>query len=113
MTPKSYAIARRLELQRRSAKGYTQFVPPGWNEALLAAAGLQLLETEDRTMSVGTNASGRLAATQAHRAELEAVWSAAEIRAQQEYLETVVALARRRAVSRVMYLTEVQTPAAV
>jgi cyclopropane fatty-acyl-phospholipid synthase-like methyltransferase len=101
------------ELQSRSTHGYTQFVPAGWNEGLLASAGLRLLETEDRTTSVVTNASGRLAALQAHRAELEAVWDATEVRAQQEYLETVVALARRRAVSRVMYLAEVQAPTAV
>lgn len=101
------------ELRSRSAHGYTQFVPAGWNEGLLASAGLRLLETEDRTMSVVTNASGRLAALQAHRTELEAVSSVTEVQAQREYLETVVALARRSAVSRVMYLAELHEEAAV
>jgi SAM-dependent methyltransferase len=35
------------EVRKRSAHGYTQFVAAGWNERLLEAAGLQLLETEN------------------------------------------------------------------
>ena len=50
------------------------------------------------------NASGRLAAITAHRAELEEIWSAAEFVKQREYLETVVALSKRGALARVMYL---------
>ena len=47
------------EVRRRSVHGHTQFVAPGWNEALLESAGLRLLETENRTMSVsGTPAAG-------------------------------------------------------
>jgi SAM-dependent methyltransferase len=94
------------EIRKRSVNGYTQFVAAGWNEGLLEAAGFRLLETENRTMSVLTNASGRLAAMRAHRAELEEVSSAADCEIQRDYLETVVELSRRGAVSRVMYLAE-------
>jgi SAM-dependent methyltransferase len=94
------------EVRKRSVHGHTQFVAPGWNEALLEPAGLRLIETEDRTMSVLKNASGRLAAMKAHRAELEQLSGASAFETQQLYLETVVELSRRRAVSRVMYLAE-------
>ncbi len=95
------------EVRKRSLHGYTQFVAAGWNERLLETAGFRLIETENRTMSVLKNASGRLAARQAHRAELERVSSAADFESQEDYLETVVELSRRGAVSRVMYLAEV------
>ncbi len=96
------------EVRRRSVHGYTQFVAAGWNEGLLESAGFRLIETENRTMSVLKNAAGRLAAMLAHRTELEQVSSAAEFESQQAYLETIVELSRRRAVSRVMYLAEVK-----
>jgi hypothetical protein len=66
-----------------------------------------LIETENRTPSVLKNARGRLAAMQAHRAELQRISGEAEFLAQKVYLEIVVELARRRAVSRMMYLVEV------
>ncbi len=94
------------EVRKRSVHGYTQFVAAGWNEGLLESAEFRLLETKDRTPSVLENAGGRLAAMQAHRAELEGVSGAAEFESQQCYLETVVELSRRGAVSRVMYLAE-------
>lgn len=95
------------EVQKRSVHGYTQFVAVGWNERLLESAGFRLIETENRTMSVVKNASGRLAAMQAHRTDLERVSGPADFESQQNYLETVVEVARRGAVSRVMYLAEV------
>ena len=60
------------EIERRSANGYTQFVPAGVNEGLLEAAGFRLIGREDRTDSVVLNASGRLKAMHAHRSEIEA-----------------------------------------
>ena len=94
-------------IRKRSVHGYTQFVAPGWNEALLESAGFRLIETENRTASLLKNASGRLAAMQRHRTELEQASSAAELESQRDYLEIVVELARRGAVSRLMYLAEV------
>ena len=94
------------ELQRRSAHGYTQFVPAGWNEQLLTATGFHILETQDRTASVLRNASGRLAAMRNHREELESLSGAASFQSQSDYLTTVADLADRRVVSRVMYLAE-------
>ena len=98
------------EVRKRSAHGYTQFIAPGWNERLLESAGFRLMETEDRTTGALKNATGRLAALEMHRAELENVMSTSAFEAERDYLETVVELSRRRALSRVMYLAEVQTP---
>ena len=94
------------EFRLRSLHGYTQFVPTGWNEQLLEAAGFRLLETEDRTASVLRNANGRLAAMRNHREELENLSGVASFQSQSAYLTTVAELARRQAVSRVMYLAE-------
>jgi SAM-dependent methyltransferase len=94
------------EARDRSVYGYTQFVAAGWNEGLLESAGFRLIATENRTTSALRNAGGRLSAMRAHRAELERVSSAAEFEKQRSYLETVVELSRRGAVSRVMYLAE-------
>ena len=97
------------EVRDRSVYGYTQFVPPGLNEQLLAAAGFRLVETEERTASVIRNAEGRLRAIEAHRAPLEEQLGVEELDRQRGYLRTVVELSQRTAVSRIMYLVEAPT----
>jgi len=99
------------EIERRSANGYTQFVPAGLNEGLLEAAGFRLIGREDRTDSVVLNASGRLKAIHAHRSEIEAADGIDAFARQQRYIETVVALSQRRALSRFMYIAELERPA--
>ena len=94
------------EVLWRSLHGHTQFVASGFNERMLQSAGFELLETEDRTASVLTNARGRLSAITAHRAELERLQGFEDIDRQCRYLETVASLAERRAVSRIMYLAQ-------
>ena len=94
------------EVVSRSLHGYTQFVAPGFNERALEDAGFRLLEIEDRTDSLLANATGRLASRLGHRDELEQVESPAGFESQMRYLDTVIALARRRSVSRMMYLAE-------
>lgn len=100
------------EIRRRSVHGFTQFVPPGSNEALLEASGFRVIETEDRTESALKNAGGRLAAMEAHRAELEVAMGTEAFRGQCEYLGIVVELARRKAMSRMVYSAEVHAPRA-
>jgi ubiquinone/menaquinone biosynthesis C-methylase UbiE len=95
------------ELQKRTVHGYAQFVPPGWNENLLESTGFRLIETENRTESISRNASGRLRAMEAHREELEGSAEGRELLAQKDYLEVAIAMAGRRAMSRMMYLAEV------
>jgi SAM-dependent methyltransferase len=96
------------EVLLRSVHGYTQFAAPGFNERALERAGFGLLDVEDRTASVLKNAAGRLAARVAHRGELEPLEGATDFERQQRYLETVIEISRRGAVSRTMYLAELR-----
>lgn len=98
------------EVRRRSAHGYSMFVPDGWNESQLNTAGFRLVECEDRTASVVSAAEGRLAAYERHRGELEDLSGAEWVAGQLDYLETVRELAARRALSRMAYLAEVARP---
>ena len=98
------------EIRARAIHGYTQFVPSGFNERMLAVAGFRLIGLNDRTASLLTNARGRLAARFAHRAELEKLEGSTYFERQQRYLETVIALSQRGAVSRMMYLAESRAP---
>ena len=93
-----------VEIERRSAHGFTQFVPPGFNERELERAGFRLVESEDRTPRLIAAAKGRLASRLAHREELERAEGKARFESQRIYLETVVALSERGAVSRMMYV---------
>jgi SAM-dependent methyltransferase len=94
----------REEKDARSAYGRSRFAEPGDNERALEAAGWTLVETEDRTGSVVRNASGRLEAALAHRAELEEMDGPDEFERRARYLVTVIELARRGALLRLMYL---------
>jgi hypothetical protein len=94
------------EIERRSVHGRARLVPPGENEGALAGAGLRLIERVERTASLLNVARGRIAARIAHRAELERVEGPAMFAEQMGYLETVIELAERKALSRFMYLAE-------
>ena len=94
------------DIRRRAMHGLTQFAPDGFNEKILELAGFRLLENVDRTPSLLQNAKGRLTARIANRAEIEQAEGEAYFTAQMEYLETVIALSERGAVSRKMYLVE-------
>ena len=100
-----------VEAQSRAIHGYTQFVPPGFNERALEVAGFRLQKVEDQTASALKNAAGRLAASLAHRAELVALEGAASFERQRSYLEVVIGLARRGTLSRMMYLAEAEAGA--
>jgi SAM-dependent methyltransferase len=93
-----------LDVRSRAVHGRTHFAPPGWNERMLELAGFDLLNCKDRTSSLLTNAVGRLAFRQAHQAELEAVEGPAGFERQLRYLETVIDLAERGAVSRMTFV---------
>jgi SAM-dependent methyltransferase len=94
------------EIRLRAVHGPTQFVHVGRNEQILDLAGFRLIEQMDRTSSLLKNSAGRMAARLAHRAEIEKLEGSVNFERQQSYLETVVRLAQRGAMSRIMYLTE-------
>jgi cyclopropane fatty-acyl-phospholipid synthase-like methyltransferase len=94
------------EIQRRTPHGYAQFVPPGSNEQLLERAGFRVAECTDLTHTMIRSAAGRLAARASRRSELETLEGRSTFERQQQYLQTVQALAERGALSRFMYLAE-------
>jgi SAM-dependent methyltransferase len=94
------------EVRLRAIHGHTQFVPPGFNERMLEFAGFRLMESADRSASLLKTAAGRLGARLGHRAELEALEGTNGFERQQRYLQTIVDLAQRGAVSRWMYLAQ-------
>jgi len=94
------------EIRRRALHGYTQFVPPHYNEQMLEQAGFRLLHCENRSASLLKNAKGRLAARLAHRAELQRLEGATYFERQINYLETVIATSQRGALARMTYLVE-------
>ncbi|HUQ79877.1 MAG TPA: methyltransferase domain-containing protein [Gemmatimonadaceae bacterium] len=94
------------EVEARSGYGFTQFSPAGLDERLLEQSGFRVVETRDRTASVVRNAGGRLGAMRTHRTELEDAIGTAAFERQQDYLAICLALAERRAMSRVMVLAE-------
>ena len=94
------------EMRLRAVHGHMHFVAPGYNERSLELAGLRLVETRNRTQSVLRNAGGRLAARRAHREALEGREGSAAFERQRHYLEAVIELSRRDAVSRFMFLAE-------
>ena len=94
------------EVALRSAHGFTQFVPRGFTEQALERSQLTLVQVEDHTDHLIKNATGRIAARLEHRAELEALESAEGFDRERLYLETVVALAKRHALSRFAFVAE-------
>jgi len=94
------------EIGARAMHGFTQFVPPGFNERALEEAGFLVLDQQDRTRDVISSAKGRLAARAAHRDELLRHEGEETFRRQERYLEAVVDLSQRGAVSRMLYLGE-------
>jgi len=94
------------EIQRRTPHGYAQFVPPGINEQLLERAGFRVTERTDLTHTLIKSAAGRLAARASRRSELETLEGPSTFERQQQYLQTVQALAQRASLSRFMYIAE-------
>jgi cyclopropane fatty-acyl-phospholipid synthase-like methyltransferase len=94
------------EIRLRSVHGYTQFVPPMFNEQTLEQAGLRVLATIDRTASLRAIAARRQATRLAHRIELERIEGPEAFDRHQRYLDCVYALARRGAMARMMYVAE-------
>ena len=95
-----------VEVQKRATFGPVQLAPPGWNERLLVGAGFRMLQQQDRTATLLKTATGRLAARNRHRQDLEKLETSVGFDRQQAYLETVVSLSERGALSRIMYLAD-------
>jgi len=91
------------EIAIRSSHGFVLFMPPIANEKALAAAGLSLVRTEDRTENLARFAARRLAARDAHRQALEKIEGKDEVDSQRELYIVAAAAAAERRLSRFLF----------
>jgi hypothetical protein len=101
------------EVAVRSMHGFTQFCARGVNERALEQAGLTLLQTEDRTQAMLSIARGRLEGRFRHQADFEQLEGAQGFARHQDYLQSIISMSRRGALSRILYLAEKRCPGAV
>jgi len=84
----------------RSSIGFFLFVPPGFNERLLAEAGFEGLTVEDRTPNMATIARAWWRAREARAGDLRRVEGDATYEGQQRFLDVAARLAEERRLSR-------------
>ena len=94
------------ELATRSSIGYFDFAPPGEDERLLTAAGLNVLAVEDLTEAVAGVARRRFDARAEHGEALRRLEGDDAFERRQRFLDMVATLARERRLSRFAYLAE-------
>lgn len=88
------------EIAVRSSIGFFLFVPSGLDEELLADAGFELAEKEDRTENMARMARMWLEARQAHADDLRRIEGDETFEGQQRFFEVAARLARERRLSR-------------
>ena len=94
------------QVQARSVHGATHLASADFNPNALKAAGLRLMEAEDRTPSLLRSARGRRVARAARQPQLERLEGPEQYALEQRYLDTVITLAETQSLSRWMYLSE-------
>jgi SAM-dependent methyltransferase len=88
------------EVALRSSIGFFLFVPAGYDEQQLAAAGFTLDRVEDRTENMARMARSWLDARKAREHDLRTIEGDATFEGQQRFLETASLLAAERRLSR-------------
>lgn len=99
-------IVSSQELATRSSIGYFEFTPPGEDQRLLAAAGLDVLAVDDLTATVAAVAARRVEARATRADALTRIEGPEGFEGRQRFLEMVAVLAREGRMSRFAYLAE-------
>ncbi len=94
------------ELDVRADLGFYLFVPPGFDEQAITAAGLALLRREDRTAAIARIAARWREVRARHAPALEREEGGAWFARRQRFLEVTAELAGSRRLSRILYLAE-------
>lgn len=94
------------EIAVRTLAGMSVLVPHGYDERLLAQAGLQVLVAEDATENMAVVAERRRAARASRSAELTKIEGEAAYQAQQEFLTVAAGIAKERRLSRFVYVAK-------
>jgi SAM-dependent methyltransferase len=97
------------EMAIRTSIGYFLFVPPGENERLLAAAGLNVLAVEDTTDDLAVVARRRGDARSERAPVLRQIEGDEAFEGRQRFFDMVATLARDHRLSRFVYLAEKPT----
>jgi hypothetical protein len=88
------------ELAVRSSIGVFLFVPPGYDQQALAAAGFELVEALDRTRNMAEMAACWRAARAVHAADLQRIEGEETFEGQQRFFEVAARLAGEGRLSR-------------
>jgi SAM-dependent methyltransferase len=99
-------VVSQVEIATRSSIGFYLFVPPGENERLLSAAGLQVLGVQDLTASAATISRRWHDARARRRDALVAREGQVNFDGLQRFLDCVHTLSLERRLSRYCYLAE-------
>ena len=94
------------EIAIRSSIGFFLFVPPDYDERVIAECRLRLLLREDATANMAGVAERRRAARASRSAALREIEGDQTYEAQQEFLTVAARVARERRLSRVVYVSE-------
>ena len=94
------------EIAIRSSIGFFLFVPPGTDEQVIEAAGLELVSRDDRTENMARTAKRWCAARAARAAELQHIEGAETFEGQQRFFEVAARLAAERRLSRFAFCAE-------
>jgi SAM-dependent methyltransferase len=96
----------KAELDIRATSGFFLFVPPGLDEAAIAAGGLTLLRKEDRSATMAETAARWHAARAGRAAAVERMEGTASFERRQRFFAMTAELARSRRLSRFLYVVE-------
>lgn len=91
------------EIAIRSSIGFFLFVPLGYDERILAAAGFGSIEAQDRTENMATSARNWLNARAARSADLRRIEGLDTFDGQQTFLEVAARLANEQRLSRIAF----------
>ena len=96
----------KTELDLRTASGFFLFVPPGFNEMAIEAAGLTTLRCHDTTAAMAEIGARMCSARIRHAADLEREEGADGFQQRQALYAIATELARSRRLSRFLYVAE-------
>jgi 2-polyprenyl-3-methyl-5-hydroxy-6-metoxy-1,4-benzoquinol methylase len=94
------------EIAIRSSIGFFLFVPPNYDESVIAGCGLRLLVYEDVTANMAEVAERRCAARASRSTALRAIEGDQTYDGQQEFLSVASRIAREGRLSRFVYVAE-------
>ncbi len=94
------------EIAIRSSAGYYLFVPPGYDEDLLARCGLRMVVSQDLTKNMAEIAARRKTAREAREKKLRAIEGNEGYERQQRFLSTAALIAREGRLSRFLFVAE-------